>query len=497
MEGGNFNILNTEKPTNKDLIVVFSPAQNTKSYTYIVFKDDEQFYTATINSANDVRINLNETGVYKIDVKVKDATGEHVIHSGEYVIDKEAPVLKFKENNLTLRQNEDFPSNYVTASDTISGDLTNQIQSNIDEVNLKQLGEKTITYKVSDEAGNIAEANLNVNVTNNAYFLYGMQLLAFVLIIGIALLITRFVKSVHLMNRIDPFTLSSVKTKEPSLSDRIVSWYQNMLRKQEDKFTKSIFAQKYSKHLEKYAEISFIHTNGMQIFISKIIMAVLFLIIGIFARAIQFRLISPYEIFLPMTVGFFLLDIVYFIKFKTYRKKLENDLLSAIIVMNNAFKSGRSIVQAIDIVSHELNGRMAREFSKMSLELSYGLEIDTVFKRFAKRVKLDEVNYLTASLTILNKTGGNIVEVFTSIEKTMFNKKTLRLELKSLTASSRIIVYVLFIVPFLFVLFISIISPSYFLPFVTTGIGRILLGIMLVYYLIFIYVVRRVMKVVI
>ena len=165
--------------------------------------------------------------------------------------------------------------------------------------------------------------------------------------------------------------------------------------------------------------------------------------------------------------------------------------------MNNAFKSGRSIIQAIDVVASEMKGRMSKEFKKMSLELSYGLEIDTVFKRFEERTQLEEVSYLTASLTILNKTGGNIIEVFDSIEKTMFNKKTLRLELKSLTASSRIIVYALFTVPFLFVIFISIISPGYFMPFIDNHLGRILLIIMVIYYLIFVYTVRKIMKVVI
>lgn len=104
---------------------------------------------------------------------------------------------------------------------------------------------------------------------------------------------------------------------------------------------------------------------------------------------------------------------------------------------------------------------------------------------------------MTASLTILNKTGGNITKVFDAIEKTLFNKKKLRLELKSLTGSSKIIVYVLFAVPFMFVLFVSIINPSYFMPFVTTKLGVILLIGMIIYYIIFIIFVRKIMKVVI
>ena len=53
----------------------------------------------------------------------------------------------------------------------------------------------------------------------------------------------------------------------------------------------------------------------------------------------------------------------------------------------------------------------------MDNDIEYGLEIEEVFKRFNERVDLAEVKYITTSLTILNKTGGNIIDVFSSIEK--------------------------------------------------------------------------------
>lgn len=71
---------------------------------------------------------------------------------------------------------------------------------------------------------------------------------------------------------------------------------------------------------------------------------------------------------------------IYF-KFYDYvkKKQIEQDLLNAIIIMNNAFRSGRSTMQAIEIVSKELKGPIAQEFKKMHLEISYGLSLDVVF----------------------------------------------------------------------------------------------------------------------
>ena len=163
--------------------------------------------------------------------------------------------------------------------------------------------------------------------------------------------------------------------------------------------------------------------------------------------------------------------------------------------MNNAFKSGRSITQAIKLVSKELEGPIAEEFKKMNLELSFGLGLDIVFQRLYERIKIEEISYLTASLTILNQTGGNIVEVFSSIEKSLFNKKKLRLELKSMTGGSRMIVNILTIVPIAFILMIWIINPTYFLPLLTNKLGLIIIGIILIYYIAYIIVIRKLLKV--
>ena len=165
--------------------------------------------------------------------------------------------------------------------------------------------------------------------------------------------------------------------------------------------------------------------------------------------------------------------------------------------MNNAFKAGRSISQAIEIVGREVKGPIGDEFKKMSLELLYGLELESVFKRFSSRTGLEEAKYLTASLTIINKTGGNIIKIFENIENSMFEKQKLKFELNSLTSGSKLVVYTLLFMPFVFVLIISTINPTYFLPFINSELGIILLIFMIIYYIIFIVCIRRIMKVVI
>ena len=170
-------------------------------------------------------------------------------------------------------------------------------------------------------------------------------------------------------------------------------------------------------------------------------------------------------------------------------------MLEAITIMNNSFKAGMSIVQAVDMVSKELVGPISIEFKKISMELAFGIDVEVAFKRFSNRVKIDEALYLTSSLSVLNKTGGNIIKVFDSIEKAMFSRKKLQDEMKALTSSSKLIMYVLIIVPPLFVVFVSFLNPSYFVPLISNAIGFILILIMIIIYIAYIIVVKHVMKV--
>ena len=136
-----------------------------------------------------------------------------------------------------------------------------------------------------------------------------------------------------------------------------------------------------------------------------------------------------------------------------------------------------------------------KEFKKIGMEISLGLDMETAFKRFSDRINLSEAVYLTASISVLNKTGGNIIKVFNSIEKTIFNRKKLEQEFKALTSSSKLIMYVLIIVPIAFVVFISLINKDYFKVLFNNPLGIALLFIILIIYITYIVVVRKVMKV--
>ena len=194
-------------------------------------------------------------------------------------------------------------------------------------------------------------------------------------------------------------------------------------------------------------------------------------------------------------IGYYLLDFLLFFNYKRKTRNIENDLLRAIIIMNNCFKAGKSTLQALKVASDELPYPLGDEFKKMYLDMKYGLSIDTVFERFARRVNIDEAIYLSSSLTILNKTGGNIVEVFSSIERTLFDKKKLKEEMKNISAAPKVVVIILSIIPIIFVFIVYLLNPMYFNPLFNSVLGYIIISIIIIMFIIYLILLLKTLKV--
>lgn len=302
--------------------------------------------------------------------------------------------------------------------------------------------------------------------------------------------------SLKLEKRIAKYSIDSIKDDSISLFDMISNEYKKMVIRLNKVLNKSIFLKKYASKYNKYITYENDKDISSMDFVSnKFYICLFFVIIVTFARIIEGTLPSFLDIMISSLLGFFAIDIYF--KFYDYikKKQIEQDLLNAIIIMNNAFRSGRSTMQAIEIVATELKGPIKQEFKKMHLEISYGLSLDVVFERFSKRVDSEEVSYITSSLSILNKTGGNIIKVFASIEKMLFDKRKLKQEMKSLTSSANMISKILLFMPFIFVALITLLNPSYFMPLLNTTIGNVLLFVIILLYGLYAFIVNKIMKV--
>lgn len=326
------------------------------------------------------------------------------------------------------------------------------------------------------------------------YYLYLIAIFSlFIILFVVSFYLIRLSIMLNKQKRLIKFSITTNDLDQKTIFEKLEDLYGSIIRKISKVLKRSKFLVKYSKKYNKYIFLdSFYLKEGIDLISNKIIFGIFFVAITVTIDILRLKTVTLFQIIASFLVGYLIINIYVFIKRKKEEKQIQNDLLKAVSIMNNAFKSGRSIMQAVDIVSSELDGAISNEFKKIYLDLSYGLDLNVVFKRFADRVKNDEIKYMSASLTILNKTGGNIVKVFNSIEKGFFDRKKLKDELDSSLALSNMVYKVLVCLPILMILIIYVLNPTYFNPLFTTIIGRIIIVISIIIYISYIIIVKKI-----
>lgn len=324
------------------------------------------------------------------------------------------------------------------------------------------------------------------------YFM--LQFIIIFIVIIVFFYIIKVINSISKEKRISNYSLISLYDKPISFIEKIQHLYDYVIKSISKVISKSKYLNNYSK---KYDKFVLVDSNKTSIdFVSKkFLFSFLAILLSIISNILKFKMFSFIQLIISFLFGFFILDIFLKIREKKEKKQIEQDFLKAVIIMNNAFKSGRSIMQAVELVSIELEGPISNEFKKILIDLTYGLSLEVVFDRFASRIDLEEVKYMASSLVILNESGGKITKIFSSIERSFIQRKRIKDEMESTLALSNFVFKVLVSIPFIIFIFIYLMDPTYFMPLVKDTIGNIILVIIILIYIIYIILVNKIVKI--
>ncbi|MFA7689077.1 MAG: type II secretion system F family protein, partial [Bacilli bacterium] len=204
--------------------------------------------------------------------------------------------------------------------------------------------------------------------------------------------------------------------------------------------------------------------------------------------------ITDFPLLIILIIGYYLPNIYYFYDYKKRIKSIEKDILNTITILNNAYKAGKSTLQAVEIIAGQ-ESPIGREFNLLYNDLIMGIEFETAFNRLAKRTKIEEFSYIATTISISEKTGGNIIKVFSAIEKNLYNRYKINHEMKTLTANSKITIKVLIIMPIVFILGVHLLSPDFFLPLFNTTIGNMVIVIITALLILYVFFINKILKV--
>lgn len=143
-------------------------------------------------------------------------------------------------------------------------------------------------------------------------------------------------------------------------------------------------------------------------------------------------------------------------------KALEEQLPSALDIINRALRAGHPVVSAVQLASDEMGDPIGSEFGLIVDETTYGYEFRDALANFARRTGSPDARFFAVSVGIQSETGGNLAEVLEGLARVMRGRATLGKRVKALSSEGRISAIILTALPIFLVSFMMVTRPSFY-----------------------------------
>lgn len=165
------------------------------------------------------------------------------------------------------------------------------------------------------------------------------------------------------------------------------------------------------------------------------------------------------------------------VKFLRQRRfnRMDDQLVDTLTLMASSLRSGLSLAQAVEMVTHEIKPPIAEEFSIVVKETRLGVLLDQALINMAERLPLEDLKMVVTSVVTIRETGGNLTEIFDVIAKTITDRKKVEAKIKALTAQGMFQGRAIALMPLAIVFIFYLMDPEFVRPLYTTILGWFML----------------------
>lgn len=137
-------------------------------------------------------------------------------------------------------------------------------------------------------------------------------------------------------------------------------------------------------------------------------------------------------------------------------------LPGAMDVMVRSLRAGHPLTVAISLVGRDMPSPAGDEFSACAQEMTFGLDVETAVANIAGRIGVPESAVLASTVSIQQRTGGNLTEVLSRLATLLRDRAKLKAKAKALTSEGRWSGAFLSALPFIMFGLLMLTSPNYY-----------------------------------
>jgi tight adherence protein B len=173
------------------------------------------------------------------------------------------------------------------------------------------------------------------------------------------------------------------------------------------------------------------------------------------------------------------------------QQKFVRQLPEALDLIARALRAGHTFQVGLKMVGEEFADPLGTEFDKTLAEINFGAGVAEALKNLARRVDCPDLHFFVVAILIQRETGGNLAEIAENIAQLIRKRFELQDRVRALAAEGKLSAIILFALPFLIALAISVMNPSYLGVLFTDSIGKGMVGVTAVIMIIGAMVVKK------
>jgi len=238
-------------------------------------------------------------------------------------------------------------------------------------------------------------------------------------------------------------------------------------------------------HLSREMDSFFIHLKATYIVIGSIALGiVLGVVTGSWILGITLAILGVFAPKIALAV------------WKNIRSaQVENQLMDALVLINNALRSGLDIASGIELITTNMKPPISEEFGTVLNAYRLGGSLETALVDLTRRVRSRPLETAVGAVLIQREMGGNLVKTFEQLIQTIREEAKLQKKVKALSAQGRTQIAFLAVFPWGLAVLFYMLSPDMFGPALVNPIGQAVLVGLAIWEAIGILVTKRLVAV--
>lgn len=172
-----------------------------------------------------------------------------------------------------------------------------------------------------------------------------------------------------------------------------------------------------------------------------------------------------------------------------------NQLGDCLMMVANALRAGFSFLQAMEMISKEMEPPISAEFKHVMRDIGLGATVERALDDMDKRVGSPDFSLVVTAVLIQQQVGGDLAQILDTISETIQDRIRMRREVKTLTTQGRMSGVILILTPIALALFMTSSNPNYLDPLLHHPIGQMILGATIIMEIIGAIVIKRIVDI--